>query len=182
MARPEYAPQPFCFAVRRPDHCPEGVVSVEASAASGEIAQPIFTACRRVAEPVPMSFKLNAATRVQFTGERYLHAHIGHAFAGDSGASLSLTARARQFSCFMVLLGRLGPGRTFEPQHAVILQNKDDLTIPLQLSQLPTAQEFRDAIESLSPEQQRFASAYRAMQLEGSVLGAPLAERAVRPV
>jgi hypothetical protein len=32
-------------------------------------------------------------------------------------------------------------------------------------------QEFRDAIESLSPEQQRFAKAIRAMQLESTLFG-----------
>jgi len=52
-----------------------------------------------------------------------------------------------------------------------VLQNKDELTVPLSLAQLPTAREFKDAIASLSPEQQRFARAYRAMQLEGCVLG-----------
>eukprot|EP01046_Picozoa_sp_COSAG06_P028007 COSAG06_NODE_2501_length_6754_cov_6.727122_6_plen_89_part_00 len=31
--------------------------------------------------------------------------------------------------------------------------------------------EFRDAIKSLSPEQQRFAMAFRNMQLESSVFG-----------
>ena len=40
---------------------------------------------------------------------------------------------------------------------------------PLVLEQLPTAAEFRDAVESLSPEQQRFCQAFRRMQLEGSV-------------
>ena len=180
--RPEFAPEPFCFAVRRPDHYPEGVVSLEATPVTnhsaytglpgaGAVVQPIYTTCRRVAEPAPLSFKINAATRVQFTGERFVHAYVGHAFAGASGVALSLTARARQFSCFMVLLGRMGPGGTFEPSHAIVLQNKDELTVPLALSQLPTAREFRDAIESLSPEQQRFAKAYRAMQLEGCVLG-----------
>ena len=76
--RPEFAPEPFCFAVRRRDHHPEGVVSLEATPGEsrafmgmpegGEGAQPIHTICRRVAEPAPMSFKINAATRVQFTG------------------------------------------------------------------------------------------------------------------
>jgi len=33
------------------------------------------------------------------------------------------------------------------------------------------SQEFKDAIESLSPEQKRFATAIRAMQLESSVFG-----------
>ena len=36
-----------------------------------------------------------------------MHAYVGHAFAGASGVAMSLTARARQFSCFMVLLGRM---------------------------------------------------------------------------
>merc|ERR1719375_821199 len=53
----------------------------------------------------------------------------------------------------------------------MIARNKDELTIPLLLEQLPSAKEFRDAIASLSPEQQRFAKAYRAMQLEDSVFG-----------
>ena len=50
-----------------------------------------------------------------------------------------------------------------------ILQNKDEICIPLLLEQIPTAAEFRDAIESLSPEQQAFCKAYRSMQLEGNV-------------
>ena len=82
-----------------------------------------------------------------------------------------LGARARQFSSFMLLLGRMGPAGTFEQKHALILQNKDAVDIPLMLEALPSATEFRDAISSLSPEQQRFAKAYRAMQLEGSVFG-----------
>jgi hypothetical protein len=36
----------------------------------------------------------------------------------------------------------------------------DEVTIPLLLEQIPTPKEFRDAIESLSPEQQRFAKAF----------------------
>ena len=48
---------------------------------------------------------------------------------------------------------------------------KDELLIPLLLEELPTAKEFKDAIKSLSPEQQRFASAYRKMQLASSVFG-----------
>ena len=39
------------------------------------------------------------------------------------------------------------------------------------LEELPTAKEFKDAVKSLSPEQQRFAKAYRKMQLSSSVFG-----------
>ena len=118
-----------------------------------------------------MSFALDAATRVLFHGERYLHAYIDHQFARAPSPPLTLSVRARQFSCFMVLLGRLGPGGTFEPSHAMLARNKDELRIPLDLEQMPSAKEFEDAISSLSPEQRRFAKAYRAMQLEGSVFG-----------
>lgn len=53
----------------------------------------------------------------------------------------------------------------FEPKHAIIIQNKDELKIPLLLETIPTPKEFKDAIASLSPEQQRFCKAFRSMQL-----------------
>ena len=170
LYREEYAPQPFCFAVRRPEHYPEGTVSIESRGDKG--LEPIYTMRRQMAEPVPrMTFRLDAATNVDFTGERFLHGYVTHQFGGGRSAPLSLVARARQFSCFMLVIGKLGSATTFQPKHALILQNKDELNIPLMLEQLPTPKAFRDAVESLSPEQQRFAKAYRGMQLEGSVFG-----------
>mmetsp|Transcript_34571 Transcript_34571/g.60814 ORF Transcript_34571/g.60814 Transcript_34571/m.60814 type:complete len:439 (-) Transcript_34571:212-1528(-) len=62
-------------------------------------------------------------------------------------------------------------GSTLDPKDAIIVQNKDELLIPLLLDELPTAKEFKDAVKSLSPEQQRFAGAYRKMQLASSVFG-----------
>ena len=164
----EYAPVPFCYAVRRPNHYPEGTVAIEETSDG-----PIHTMTRFMpeGESVPMSFKINAATDVTFNGDRYLHAFVANKFAHQPGIDLQLVAHARQFSCFMLLLGRIGPGNTFEPKHAILLENKDDLKIPILLEQLPTPKEFKDAIESLSPEQQKFAKAYRSMQLEGTVFG-----------
>ncbi len=49
--------------------------------------------------------------------------------------------------------------------------SQDEVLIPLLLEELPTAKEFKDAVKSLSPEQQRFARAYRSMQLASSVFG-----------
>merc|ERR550532_2941381 len=71
----------------------------------------------------------------------------------------------------LVLVGRVASADTFEPTHAAIVQNKDELTIPLNLSTIPTPKEFKDAIESLSPEQQAFAKAFRSLQLEGTLFG-----------
>jgi len=175
LYRAAVAPQPFTFAVRR--HAAantEGEVALEARLRDATKAEPLATLVRKARAPAaPMSFRLSAASRVTFYGERYLHALVVHEFGRQScfDGPLCLTARARQFSCFMVLLGRMGPEQTFQPKHAITLQNKDDLSIPLQLEALPTPKEFTDAIASLSPEQRRFAQAYRAMQLEGSVFG-----------
>jgi len=169
--QPEHAPQPFCFAVRQPDRSPEGTVAIEAPV-DGAPDQPIHTIVQHTAAHcAPMSFALDAATRVLFHGERYVHAFVDHQFAGSRAQPLTLAVRARQFSAFMVLLGRMGSGSTFEPTHGLIVRNKDELKIPLLLEQMPSAKEFADAIASLSPEQQRFAKAYRSMQLEGSVFG-----------
>eukprot|EP01032_Pedospumella_encystans_P016639 gene16639-18976_t len=49
--------------------------------------------------------------------------------------------------------------------------SKDEFRIPLELEQIPTGKEFKDAISSLSPEQQRFAKAFRSMQLESTLFG-----------
>ena len=101
-----------------------------------------------------------------------------------------LNARARQFSSFILLLGKIADAKTFAPECAMIIKDKDDLKIPLMLETMPSAKEFRDAVSSLSPEQyvfsflffffgiklnnfthhrQRFCKAYRSKQLASSV-------------
>ena len=116
LFKPEFRPQPFSYAIRRPDHDPEGTLSLEVERSE---AIPIETLVQRRQATQPMSFPLDAATRVSFMGERYLHAWVAHQFSGSSEA-LKLVARARQF---------------------------------------------------LSPEQQRFAKAFRGMQLESTLFG-----------
>jgi len=70
-----------------------------------------------------------------------------------------------------MLVGKVVAADRFEPAAAIIVQNKDDLVIPLLLETIPTPKEFKDAIESLSPEQQRFAKAFRSMQLASTLFG-----------
>ena len=170
LLKPQYRPQPFSHAIRRPEHYPEGVLSIEADR-GGAMPDPISTTAAWSATGHPMSFPLDAATRVTFLGDRVLHAWISHQFSGMSGLSLALVARARQFSSFVLLVGRIASADVFEPKYGIIVQNKDVLKIPLMLEQIPTPKEFRDAIESLSPEQQRFARAFRGMQLESTLFG-----------
>ncbi|CAE6956666.1 TRPT1 [Symbiodinium natans] len=171
-----FLPKPLCFSVRRSDtHSPEGTLSIEEDVVGpggdSNIKSPIVTMVASAAESAPMTFPLSASTNITFGGERHLHAWLSHQFSGQSGCQLSLVARARQFSSMLVLIGRVASATSFDPKYAAIIQNKDELTIPLNLSTIPTPKEFKDAIESLSPEQQAFAKAFRAMQLESTLFG-----------
>eukprot|EP00929_Paragymnodinium_shiwhaense_P073055 TRINITY_DN3711_c0_g1_i2.p1 TRINITY_DN3711_c0_g1~~TRINITY_DN3711_c0_g1_i2.p1 ORF type:complete len:979 (-),score=227.99 TRINITY_DN3711_c0_g1_i2:315-3251(-) len=170
-----YLPAPMCFAVRRSlRHSPEGTMSIESTALAGggeAPILPIMTMASRSVLPESMYFPINASTRIAFNGEAYLHGYLQHNFSGGSAQKLNLVMRAKQFSSMLVLVGRITSATEFSPSYAAIVQNKDELTIPLELSTIPTAQEFKDAIESLSPEQQAFAKAFRAMQLESTLFG-----------
>jgi len=118
-----------------------------------------------------MHFDLDAATRVHFSGDLYLHGLLQHRFSTSGAETLSLVTRARQFSSLIVLVGSVPAPDTFVPNYAAVVQNQDELAIPLQLATIPTPQEFHDAIESLSPEMQGFAKAIRGMQLESTLFG-----------
>ena len=67
-------------------------------------------------------------------GDRHLHAAVLHSFGSGDGRSslrLDLAARARQFSGFVILMGTVAEKDVFAPTHAAVVQNKDDLLIPL---------------------------------------------------
>lgn len=173
LLKDAYQPRPFCYAVRRPDHSPEGTLSVEAARTPGAIHEPVVTIAREFqGKAAPMSFPISAATNVTFGGDRYIHGWMAHQFAGASGAhDPQLIASSRQFSGYIMLVGRIAGPEKFIPKAAVIIQNKDELRIPLDLEQIPTAKAFKKAIESLSPEMRRFATAFRSMQLESTLFG-----------
>jgi len=175
MFAPAFAPKPFSYAIRRPDHYPDGILSIEANGTGGgeDKVEPISTHVRFISgEDAPaMSIPINAATSIKMTGDRYLHGWINHRFASAPTGSFTLSARARQFSSFLLIVGVMAGADKFAPKDAIILQNKDELLIPLLLKELPTAKEFKDAIASLSPDQQRFTKSFRGMQLESSVFG-----------
>jgi hypothetical protein len=166
--REEFMPRPFSHAVRRSVlHSPEGQVQIETSDTTP--VEPIYTVSQVTDAGAQMEFALNATSTVKFGGERHLHGWMAHRFSGQALPQLRLVAQARQFSSFIVLIGRIASAKVFQPKYGFIVQNKDEFSIPLELEQIPTAKEFKDAISSLSPEQQRFAKAYRSMQLESTL-------------
>lgn len=48
------------------------------------------------------------------------------------------------------MVGRIASEDLFDPKAAIIVRNKDELTIPLELETLPTPKEFADAIGTSS--------------------------------
>ena len=174
-----YVPKQFAFAVRRPGHSPEGVLSLHEDASLG--GEAISSFCRSQEPAVSdMHIPLDAATSVKVGGARFVHGYIRQQFR-DSKQSprLMLQLRARQFSRFLVVIGTIAGKDLLVPKFTVVLRNKDLLQIPLHLEQIPTAKEFKDAISSLSPEQQRFAKAIRSMQLQGTLFAVCVFE--IRP-
>jgi len=161
-------PLPFSYAIRRPEHYPVGLLTIESI--DGDSPECIYTHTREVAATSSLKVPLNAATVLELTGGQYLHGYMNQRF-GSSHKRHRLVARSRQFSSFVLVVGNMIDGSTLDPKDAIIIQNKDELIIPLLLEEMPTAKEFKDAIQALSPEQQRFAKSYRSMQLSSSVFG-----------
>lgn len=166
-------PKPFSHAISRPNHTPVGLLSIER--ADSTKTESIYSHSRYVNVGSQFHIPLNAATLVELEGNQVLHGWLQHRF-GHETANHNIVARARQFSAFVLILGRMTAPTTLEPQHATIVQNKDEVLIPLLVSELPTAKEFKDAIKSLSPKQQQFARAFRSMQLASSVFGVAIVQ------
>jgi hypothetical protein len=133
------------------------------------LPEPILTTCSYKENALPFKIALSATTSATLLGDRYLHAFVQNQFASDSGVSLSLTARTRQFSSYILVLGKLLSNRELQPTAAILLQNKDEILLSVLTETIPTPKEFKERISSISPEMQRFAKAYRSMQLEGTV-------------
>jgi len=162
------APKPFCHAIGRPNHYPFGVLSIERTS-KGE---PIDTLTREVPSSPLLKVPLTAATTVNLKAKTYLHGWMNFRSKEENiSKSFQLVARARQFSSFLLVVGTMVGADELQPKDAIIIQNKDEVVIPLLLNELPSVKEFKDAIQSLSPEQRRFAESFRRMQLASSVFG-----------
>jgi hypothetical protein len=166
--------RPFFYDVKRPGFAPEGSLSIEPLGGGPEAVT--FFRERGAGAAPPMRFALSAAAQVEMRGSQCVHGLVRQTFAGAAPPALALVARARQFSCFVLMVGSVPARGTFEPRHAVILTNKDRMVLPLVLEAMPTAKQFRDAIESLSPEQQAFCKAVRSMQLASTLFAVAVVE------
>jgi hypothetical protein len=99
LFKPIYTPKPFCYAVRVPDHYPEGnsttlnnsfiltssgLIEIGFRASPNSTTEPINTVVRRTVARTPMTFPINSATNISFYGDRYVHAFVSHQFTDSS--------------------------------------------------------------------------------------------------
>jgi len=66
---------------------------------------------------------------------------VRHQFSGQDPPILQVVARARRFSSYILVLGKVMSVEQFLPTHAIIVRDKDDLTIPLTQQTIPSAKE-----------------------------------------
>eukprot|EP00009_Paramoeba_aestuarina_P009542 CAMPEP_0201533860 /NCGR_PEP_ID=MMETSP0161_2-20130828/54557_1 /ASSEMBLY_ACC=CAM_ASM_000251 /TAXON_ID=180227 /ORGANISM="Neoparamoeba aestuarina, Strain SoJaBio B1-5/56/2" /LENGTH=236 /DNA_ID=CAMNT_0047938157 /DNA_START=133 /DNA_END=840 /DNA_ORIENTATION=+ len=160
-------PKAFSLPVRIVGRDPEGMVEIQQHFPS---PRPILTASQKFKAKIPMKVVLNAASTACMWGDRHVHLWTSYQFDSQE-VPVSLVARARKYSSFVLLLGTIPTSNVFDPSHAIILNNKDELILPLVLETIPTAKEFRAKVNSLSPQQQEFSKAYRALQLASTLFG-----------
>ena len=164
-------PKGFAVSIREHESSPVGELSIEINETVqlqkkyGTVrSKPIDTL--QIHQPlIQMRLPLTASIDLHMNGTQTLHAFVSQQFSGAMPPTLNIHARARHFSSFILLLGRLPEKNLFVPDSAIIISNKDDVLIPLLTEIIPTAKEFKAAIKSMSPTQQRFAEQYRAMQM-----------------
>ncbi|KAJ3275444.1 hypothetical protein HDV01_000271 [Terramyces sp. JEL0728] len=171
LFRQDFAPKCFSIDVRRQGYTPEGNISIESTDKTI-----ITTMSKLYKDPPPVKIALTASTQVLLEGSHHIHGFISYQFSTEATPSYQISARARQFSSFILLIGTVVENDLFDAKHGIIIKNKDDLLIPLLFETIPTAKEFKDAIASLSPEQQRFAKAFRKMQLESTIFSVCLVQ------
>ena len=66
LFKPEFQPTKLCYAIRRPDHYPEGIFSIEVN---DDEKQPFPAITNRIEGAPPMKFSITASTSITFSGD-----------------------------------------------------------------------------------------------------------------
>ena len=178
--REPYAPKIFSYQVRTAGRPSEGIFSLlpltERTGNNFARADPYKSFVSHDIPRTPFQFAINSSTNVRVQGERYLHSIVLNSFSGSPSVGMRLSARSRPFCNFIVIAGRMATNNVLDPEIATVVQRKDELDFLLKTEPIPAPKAFRDAIASLSPEMQRFAKAFRSMQLSSTLFGVCILE------
>jgi hypothetical protein len=185
-----HSPKPFKVDIRRPNRVPEGIVRIEmcknigTSTFDSEETWPISTISKEVTpsesddgEETYIQINIpSIASMAKILGNTFVHGWLTHQFAGHRDFQYQLRTVSRQFSNFVVLTGTISHHRRMDVKNAMIIQNKDEVVIPLNLCRARAVGDFPGLVSSLSPQQQSFAQSAREMQLESSVFAVCVVE------
>ena len=167
----KYKMKPFSYLIRRGDYHPEGKVNLNIQFPSGRINDTVYTHVNHVTNPInPIRIPISAGIEAHIKGERFFHSFLLQQFGeGESRLKVELEFTTNQFSSYILILGKVASKNQIQIGNAFYFRNNDELKVPLSLETIPSAKEFRDAIESLSDNQKNFAKSYRGLQLESSL-------------
>jgi hypothetical protein len=93
----QYPPQPFCYAIRRSNHYPDGILSIENMT---DDMDPIQTMVRGYSDVAMMQIPINAATTIDMDGPVYHHGWLSHRFASHGPRLFNLVGRATVLKLF----------------------------------------------------------------------------------
>jgi hypothetical protein len=148
----DHCPKAFCFNIRCEEHSPEGVLSLECRNDDDGCCDPVHTFVSQslISQSQMMRFSIDSSAKISFVGNLFVHGLMMHKFETDNKQQqqqqLILNARSRNFSCFLILIGRISGAGLFDPQFGIICQNKDEISIPLVVETIPSAAEFKVSV------------------------------------
>ncbi|KAL7480514.1 hypothetical protein ACHAW6_006204 [Cyclotella cf. meneghiniana] len=171
-----YMPSEFNFEVRRPNRVPEGGVRIEMRSINStcDETSSILTVVREInlasgKENPTVKIKIpSIASMAQISGKCYLHGWLTHQFLGTDDFRYQLLAASRPFSSFLLLTGTISHDQCMDVKNAMLIQDNDEVSVPLHLNSLQAVGDVQGLVSSLSPQQQSFAEAASEMQLESS--------------
>eukprot|EP01060_Flectonema_neradi_P005895 TRINITY_DN13954_c0_g1_i1.p1 TRINITY_DN13954_c0_g1~~TRINITY_DN13954_c0_g1_i1.p1 ORF type:complete len:903 (+),score=185.96 TRINITY_DN13954_c0_g1_i1:83-2791(+) len=180
-------PSLFVYPVQRPGFYPEGLISItrppaapaveekstdSSKKADKPISQPLYTLHNQLDTEMDFELPIDATVTAKFTCKPHLHGHIEHCFSSGSNSKatgLTIEATSRQFSGYVMLLGSLSEDNSFDTKLALVVRDKDCFDIELLTKSISGSSDGGLNMKSLSPDQQRFAHAYREMLLKTSL-------------
>ena len=178
MPNEDQRPSPFVVDIRRPNRVPEGILRIEALNDTESFSVdcketwPVYTLSQEVTDEETSNLQIqipSIASQVELSGKSYVHAWLTHQFVGQRDSSYQIRTSSRQFSSYLILLGTICHNH-MDVKSAMIVQNKDEVLIPLNFTKPRAAGDFPRLISSLSPQQQSFATSARGSHFESSIL------------
>ena len=170
----KYKPKPFMYYIyNNKNSDSEGFIRILKKNEENQNFSDTIDCFVKKYENISITTNLTPSIPISFIGEKFIHCYLEHRFSTCNQSSFvsqfKLCACAKNFSQFVLIIGSCLSHNHIKIQHAIIINNLDDLNVLIELESLETPKAFQRFISSISKEQQEFANAYRTMQLSESL-------------